>query len=209
MTEAAPSIEKLIGDLSATDFNVRARALAELVRRGHEATSALVQTLDSTDDEVRVRAVRGLAEIADASCADLFARLLDDADERIRAHAAFGLARLRDSRALNALVRTIDDFEDVLRTPETLSTDGLVEFGAAALPSVAPLLSAPHPMTRARAFSVIQRIVSELLDMGDWPARWRELGSYDPMSEGPERERAAEQWRNWIARHVPGGEQAP
>ncbi len=58
-------------------------------------------------------------------------------------------------------------------------------------------------MTRARAFLVIRMVVSALPETNDWQALWRALGSYDPAATGPERERAAQQWRDWIARHLP------
>ena len=194
------SIDQLAEELGAADGNVRARALGELVRRGPRSTPALVRALDSRDVDVRVRAAQGLGEIADPANADLFVAMLDDRDDRIRARGAQGLARIGDPRALEALVRTIDDFEDVLHVPGTLSSYALAGMGPAALVAVAPLLSAPGPMTRQRAFQVVQRIVSDLLGAGEFVARWREMGSYDPTSDGPQREAAAAQWRAWITR---------
>jgi HEAT repeat protein len=203
--ESTRTSEELVGNLNDADFNVRARALGELVRRGPAATSALLQAMDAPDLELRARVVRALAEIADPSCADLYARLVSDADERNRAYAAHALARLSDPRALDALVRTIDDHPDVLHDPETLATFALAAMGTVVLPRMAPLLYAPNVMTRVRAFHVIRQVVSQLPG-SDWQARWRELGSYDPRAEAPAREPAAAQWRDWITRqHFPGG----
>jgi hypothetical protein len=71
--------------------------------------------------------------------------------------------------------------------------------GPVVLPRLAPLLSAPDEMTRVRAFHVIQKVVSALPHT-QWDMRWRELGSYDPQGPEPQREQAAKQWRDWIAR---------
>jgi HEAT repeat protein len=200
---ATRSTDELADDLGAADFNLRAQALGELVRRGNESTAALVRVLGHADVEVRARAAQGLGEIADPSSADLLAGMLGDADGRIRARGAQGLARLGDPRALDALVRTIDDFEDVLHSPDTLSTAGLIGLGPAALLAVAPLLSAQRSLTRQRAFLVIERIVSRARGPAEFQARWRELGSYDPTREGPERDDAAAQLRGWLARQFP------
>ena len=198
MTSTARTVDSLVGDLSDADFNLRARALAELVLRGHEATPALLAALGSADAALRVQAARGLSDIADPACADLFARLLDDDDERIRAHAAQGLARLRDPRALDALVRTIDDFPDVLRQPFTPSADELIALGSSALPKVVPLLQSADPMTRAHAFVVLRSIVSQLPEVSNWERLWQSLGRYDPYGPDPQRDRAADQWLSWL-----------
>jgi HEAT repeat protein len=204
VTPTVRTVDALVGDLGDADVNLRASALAELVRRGHEATPALLAALDCADPNLRIQSARGLSEIADPVCAELFVRLLNDDDERIRAYAARGLARLRDLHALDALVRTIDDFPDVLRQPFTPSTDELIALGPSALPSVVPLLDAPDATTRVRAFLVIRQVLSALPGTGDWHALWRQLGSYQPTAPGPQREHAARQWRNWITDHFPG-----
>ncbi|MEO7736052.1 MAG: hypothetical protein ABIY55_34160 [Kofleriaceae bacterium] len=68
-----------------------------------------------------------------------------------------------------------------------------------ALPRLGPLLSSPDVMTRVRASYVLQNIVTAMPGE-DWPARWRDLGSYVATStDDNARERDAEMWRAWIA----------
>src|SRR5262245_26071611 len=107
----------LIDTLSAGQFNERALALAELVRRGRESTSALLAAFAVAAPEPRALIAQALAEIADPAAADTLAGALADPDQRIRARAAQGLGRMHDPRALDALLQTIDDFPDVQREP--------------------------------------------------------------------------------------------
>lgn len=194
------SVRELVDGLSASHFNERALALAELVGRGRASTAALVEALATARGELRARVAQGLAEIADPDTADVLAALLDDADEQLRARAAQGLQRIGDARALDALLRTIDDYPDILREPDTLSTDGLTDLGPAVLPSVVPLLKAPGLMTRARAFLVVRRLVAQLAAGRDWQALWIELGRYLPDAPQPLRDAAADRWLQWVAR---------
>jgi outer membrane protein OmpA-like peptidoglycan-associated protein len=59
------SARELVAALSASHFNERALALAELVRRGRASTAALVDALPTAVGELRARIAQGLAEIAD------------------------------------------------------------------------------------------------------------------------------------------------
>ncbi len=152
--------------------------------------------------ESRAQIAQALAEIADPAAADTLAAVLADRDERVRARAAYGLARMLDPRALDALLRTIDDFPDILREPDTLATDGLVDLGPQVLPRVVPLLKAANRMTRARAFLVIRRLVPRLPGFTDWNALWASLGRYDPDAAQPERDAAADQWEAWIGQRI-------
>jgi HEAT repeat protein len=199
MTQAEPSSAALVGQLGSADFNTRALALAELVRRGNVAAPALRGALDATAPEIQVAALRGLVEIADAASADRFARFLDAPDERLRAFAAQGLARIGDARAHDALVRTINDYPDILHHLFTPAVVELIALGPAALPLVAPLLSARDPSTRERAFLVIRRIAEANPALGSWQTLGDRLGPYDPTAPGAEREAAAQRWREWIA----------
>jgi HEAT repeat protein len=190
---------ELVAALAGGHFNERALALAELVARGRESTAALLSAFPTAEPEVRARIAQGLAEIADPASADTLAAMLDDSDERVRARGAQGLARMHDPRAVDALLRTIDDYPDVLREPDTLATDGLVDLGPQVLPRVAPLLKAPDRMTRSRAFLVIRRLVPRLPGGDDWKPLWESLGRYDPGAPQPDRDAAADRWREWIA----------
>ena len=189
---------QLIEKLSSPDANERALALAELVAGGPAGAPALRDALMSPDADVRAQAAQGLAEIGDAGSAELFANALGDRDERVRARGAQGLARIGDARALDALVRTIDDLQDFLHQPYTLAVHALIELGPRALPALAPLLKAPDAMTRARAILAIRGIASKREEAD---ALWRTLGSYDANAPQAERDRAADLWSEWIAKH--------
>jgi len=201
-------IRELIEQLDAPDGQTRARALAALVMQGGAARADLERALATPDPRLRSRIAQGLAEIASLASAEALRQASHDGDEEVRAHAAHGLARMRDPRALEALLRTFDDFPDVLHNPFTLSAYGLIEMGARALPAVAPLLRSPQPMTRERAFAVIQAVVSSLPEGRDWAGLWRSLGRYDPNADAAERERAADRWIEWAAKRVSGKESA-
>lgn len=194
------SIQELIEQLDAADGNVRARALADLVAMGTAATADLQLALGSPNPRLRARVAQGLAEIANPASAEALVQASHDGDEEVRSRGAYGLARMGDPRAIEALLRTFDDFPDVLHNPFTLSTYGLIELGARALPAVVPLLKSPQPMTRTRAFAVIQALARSLPEGKDWPALWRSLGSYGPNAEAAERDRAADLWIEWAAK---------
>jgi HEAT repeat protein len=185
MTDAGPPPAALVEQLGSADFNARALALAELVRRGRAAAPALNVALDASDSEVRLRALRGLVEIADPASAENFARFLDEPDERLRAFAAQGLSRIGDPRALEALVRAIDDYPDELHDLLTPAVLELIARGPAALPAVAPLLAVSNPLTRARAFLIVRRILEANPRLGTWDALAAKLGPVDPRGPPP------------------------
>ena len=198
------SIETLLADLQDADFNVRALALAEIVEAGRAVAPALVAALPAADATLKPQLAQALAEIAEPGSADALAGLLDNQDERVRAFGALGLSRIGDPRAQAALIRTIDDFADVLCAPYTLSTYALIDQGPAALRAVLPLLDAASPDTRAHAFVVVHDIVSAQPGTGNWPALWRQLGSYAPDGPEPQRRAATRQWADWIGEHFGG-----
>jgi HEAT repeat protein len=167
------TVEEAVAELSTPDGVLRDQLIALLVSYGTRATAALLPLLDRDDLELRARATRALAYIADPSAADRLAALLDDPVAETRANAAYGLHLLGDPRALEALLATIDDFPNALMYPATQSTGALRTMGAAVLPRVAELLVAPSPETRKRARLVIVQIAQGLpRDEGDvWRAR--------------------------------------
>lgn len=199
MTAAPRPVDELIDSLPALDGNTRSKVLAELLAHGRAAAPGFLRALGDPDVEIRALAADGLSLVADRSAADTLAALLTDSDPRIRARAARGLHRLDDPRALDALIQTFDDFPDFLQDRVTMAATALVQRGLPALPRVGALLSSPEPMTRDRAYHVVQSVVRQLPGE-DWPSLWRALGSYDPLDpDDAARERAAEAWRGWIA----------
>lgn len=194
-------VETLLANLQDADFNVRAQALAGIVKAGQAVVPALVAALPDADAILQPQLAQALAEIAEPGTADALAGLLDNHDERVRAFGALGLARIGDPRARAALIRTIDDFADVLRAPYTLSTYALIDQGPAALTAVLPLLEAASPDTRAHAFVVIHDIVAAQPATGNWEALWRRLGSYAADAPEAQRHTAARLWTEWVGAH--------
>lgn len=193
-----------LGGLDAADPTDRTSALAALVVAGRASTPTLQRALASPDAEVREKAAGGLAEIADPSAAEALAGALGDSEPRVRARAAQALAAIGDERALEALVRTIDDYPDDLHPPHTVATYVLIARGRDALPAIVPLLDAPNPVTRQRAFVVLETLVSDMPEAGDWGVLWQSLGAYDPKgADDAARQAASMQWRQWIAAHCP------
>lgn len=191
-----------MGGLDAADPLDRASALAALVVAGRASTATLLRALSSTQPEAREMAAEGLAEVADPSAAEALASTLDDAEPRVRARAAQALASIGDPRALDALVRTIDDYPDELHPPHTVATYVLIARGRDALPAVVPLLGAPNPLTRQRAYVVLRTLASAMPEAGEWEPLWESLGTYDPMEpDRAVREAAAAQWRQWVGMH--------
>lgn len=196
---AAPDHPGELGGLDAADPSDRARALAALVVAGRAATPVLLRALERGDAPVREKAAQGLAEIADPVAADALRAALADSDPLVRGRAAQGLAAIGTPDALDALAQTFDDHPDVLRAPHTLATYVLMARGADALPVIAPLLDAPAPLTRQRAFAVLQAVVPMLPGVPAWGGLWRSLGAYDPNDpDAGARGAAAARWRQWI-----------
>lgn len=156
------TVEEAVAELNTPDGILRDQLVALLVSYGTRATAALVPLLDSDDPELRRRAVRALAYIADPSTADRLFQLLDDPVGETRSNAAYGLFTMKDPRALEALLKTIDDFPNAMMNPATQSTGALRTMGPSILPRVADLLSSPSKDTRARARLVIVQIAQGL-----------------------------------------------
>ena len=167
------TVDEAVADLASPDAIVRDQTIALLVSYGTRATAALLPLLDGADAELRARAARALAYIADPSTADRLAELVDDDDRFIRSHAAHGLAQMKDPRALEALIKTIDDLPSKTQMNASQSTAALAAMGEPALSRVADLLTAPSPETRARARLVILQIASRLpsAEAAAWRAR--------------------------------------
>src|SRR6478735_8423063 len=186
---AAPSAD--LEGLDAADSDTRTRALDALVVAGRASTPELLRALASRDADVREKAAQGLAEIGDPAAAQALADAIADPEPKVRGRAAQGLASIGDPRSLAALVATIDDFPDPLHAPHTVSTYVLIARGRDVLPSVAPLLDAPLPLTRERAFAVLQTLVTAMPEAGDWRTLWQSLGAYDPNDLDAAARRAA------------------
>lgn len=161
-------------------------------------TAALLLALAQGDEAARAAAAHVLAQRADPAHTEALAAALADPSPRVRGRAAQGLASLRDARALPVLVETIDALPDLLMAPATAATEALVRWGNGALPHVIPLLDAAQPVTRQRAFLVLQAIVGT--DGATWGELWQRLGAYDPLDpDAARRGAAAAAWAGWAA----------
>jgi HEAT repeat protein len=191
--------------LDAANPADRASAYSALVVAGRASTPVFLRGLANADADVREKSAQGLAETGDPAAADALADALSDPEPLVRGRAAQALAAIGDWRSLDALVRTIDDYPDVLHAPHTIATYVLIARGRDVLPSVAPLLDAPQPITRQRAFLVLQALVSAMPEAGgDWGTLWQSLGAYDPDGrDDAARAVAAAKWGQWISVHCP------
>ncbi|MBB3179052.1 HEAT repeat domain-containing protein [Variovorax sp. Sphag1AA] len=193
-----------LGGLDAADPADRMSAYTALVIAGRVSTPVFLRGLASADADVREKSAEGLAETGDPAAADALADALSDPEPLVRGRAAQALAAIGDWRSLDALVRTIDDYPDVLHTPHTIATYVLIARGRDVLPSVAPLLDAPNPVTRQRALLVVQTLVSAMPEAGDWTTLWQSLGAYDPNSrDDAVRAACAAKWAQWISARCP------
>lgn len=190
--------EALVLALESEDFDVRARALAELVGHGAGATPALLPLLTAEDAMLRLAAARALSEVGDGSASGALVRALGDADERVRAHAAVGLDRLDHPKAMDALACGIDDAPDVLRAPFTPAVDALIARGLAALAPVARHLDAPAPDTRGRAFLVVREVLARELGQDGWQRLERSLGRFEPRDDPAVQGAVVARWRAWL-----------
>lgn len=194
----ALTIDSLKVRLYSTDQDTSDLALAELIRLGKRATPILLEALTHPNPRIRRLAIEGLGEIGDPISADALFQATSDISGEVRALAAVALHKLGDKRSLTALVSTLDDYPDILHNPYTASMYPLMQGDKEVLILVVPLLQAPNAITRERAFLIVQAVVTRLPQGSDWKQLWQSLGSYDPLGSKVQRDKAAQQWQEWI-----------
>jgi hypothetical protein len=194
------SINKLIEQLTSTDAAISEKAGISLVKQGKKAVPSLTEQLPYSDIAVKGVIMRVLAIIADSSSTSLFLASLKDQDPKVRAMAAEGLVRLKHPEAIDALIATLHDYGDET-SPYTTSAYALIDYGPEALPAVVSLLSSPSLFTREMGFQILTQIITKI---PKYQYKWEELntqlGSYDPAANQAEREKAAEMWKEWLAK---------
>ncbi|MEP7292666.1 MAG: HEAT repeat domain-containing protein [Chloroflexota bacterium] len=149
-------IESLLNDLRNADPEKRDNAARELSKsRDPRAVDALLLDLDHADWKVRRNAAQALGAIGDTRAVELLIRALQDRTLTVRSRAAVALGRIKDKRALEPLV------EAWLEAPHsefsTHAAPAIQKFGAAALPTLLPVLSA-HPERRAEVLGILGKI---------------------------------------------------
>ena len=211
MTEANASegdaVQAALARLRSPDVLAQNEALSALVRAGRPAVAPLAGLLDAQPAGVRAQAMYALAQIADPSAADAFARGLDDQDERVRAYAATGLAALGSPGALRALLATIDDGAEPAHADVTPAVGALAGLGRRAIPALLDLLESERETTRLHAQRALEAILER--EHGFVPGRgfpapaeeaamraeWRANGSYDYAAAPAARAAAIAAWR--------------
>jgi hypothetical protein len=196
--EQSVARNELIKQLAVRGGDTAAIALQKLIDGGKPSVAALVLALDISDEQTRALAAEGLSQLADPASANRLFGALSDSSDKVRGYAALTLDVLRDKRALDALAMTIDDAENVLQTPYTISMYRLISHGPSALRNVVPLLKAPKPLTRKRAFLVLQRIFTAWRKQ-DYDGLLKTNGMYDPLAAETDRNRSADAWASWVA----------
>lgn len=195
----AARLAQLRARLLDPDPDVSSAALAQLIGMGKAATPLLIEALGHANARTRRIAAEGLGDVADRGSADALHRATQDSSGEVRARAATALHRLADPRALAALIATLDDYPDVLHSPYTASMYPLMRSGKAVLPLLLPLLRANEAVTRKRALLILKAVVSQHYAPQDWDALWQKLGGYDAAAPQAERDKAAQQWQDWLA----------
>jgi HEAT repeat protein len=212
MADTMPSsTAELIEQLA--DAKTRNAAGEELVKRGAQATPALLNAADTPGDIQHYKSIlRTLLAIKDPRAEDAFHRAMKSDDQEIRAMGARGLHLLGAPDAPQALQAAINDAPDPLHFEQTPAVQSLIELGTAALPTVFTLMESADERTRQRAqyilASVVLRDITRRLQprplTSDAQMAWEELrqanGSY--QWDGPEaaRRAAIERWKQWWAR---------
>jgi HEAT repeats len=192
-------LTKCIANLGCSNLKLSDEAFNCLVEMKADALPALVNVMEGENPKARYLAVAAISSIGDSSVADIVYKYLDDKDEKVRAWSAVSLKRMNDPRALSALLKTIDDYPDEAHFDQTLSTYALIQWGEEVLPRVIDLLNAPNHSTRIHAFSIIKKIVFNLVKTNEkWEEVWRKNGSYEPKMAEFEREICVQKWRNWL-----------
>jgi HEAT repeat protein len=128
-----------------------------------EDAPGLAAMIQSSDPDERWWAVRALAHCGGEAQLNVMLAALDDDESSIRAVAALALVRLwqaapgEQDAILDALARHLADEDGFVRQT---AADALAQFGDAAVPALAVVLSGPHDGARARAAYALRKIAS-------------------------------------------------
>lgn len=111
-----------------------------------------------------------------------------------------------DKARIQALAEDIDAHPEPLHADYTAEVRALVEFGAASLEVVLPLLMAEKELTRLRAQRVLEGVTRSVVQtpprsrgQRDWEALWRLNGNYDWRAPEAERAASVRRWQDWLA----------
>lgn len=151
---ADPSLAPQIAGLlwQESDFFVRETLTWLLTRTPEPAAKAAAAALNEADASTRVQALHLLSKLADPDSVATVTRHIDDADPLIADKARWALARIGDPSVIPLLVDQLGEAE--LSTRDAM-TNTLMQFGAAAVPTVVSALSAEDPSVRAHAADVL------------------------------------------------------
>ncbi|GAB90041.1 HEAT repeat domain-containing protein [Gordonia rhizosphera] len=146
--------------LAEDDPNVAGALRWSLARAGEQALPALGAGLDSSDVEVRRRAVAAITDLDVDGAVGLLRGAVSDADDTVRERAALGLAAHGDRHGFDVLVEMVIGGHHDVEAAEALGHLG----GADAVAALGDRLGPADPATRLR-------IVQALAEIGDPTAR--------------------------------------
>lgn len=153
-------ISRHIEHLGSADQKVASRAEGYLIRYGARALEPLMAACGGADPQVRYRAVWALGQIGDSRAFETILRLTDDSDKAVRYDAALALGCLGDSRGVAPLIDRML-CPDPEGSADCAAANGLVRLGAAALPSLIPLLASSDEATLCSVSRVLGGIGDE------------------------------------------------
>jgi HEAT repeat protein len=107
------TIGSLVNSLDSKDGRIRVRARQFLVSIGPKAVPALVEALSSNDEHIRWEAAKSLGQIGDPTATQILIKALDDKVFEVRWLAAEGLASIGQPAIVPLLRRLIDEPESV------------------------------------------------------------------------------------------------
>jgi HEAT repeat protein len=164
-TQSIPALKAALGD---TEFAVRFAAALALVQigdgTGHaDAIPALVEGLQQTSEDVRIKASRNLLQTKSAAKGAIpaLAKLLDDKVPEVRFEAALALVGIDPSKAAGgvpALIAGVESDNDnsVLRATKALAVLGPVAKDAA--PALLAKCDTQYPQWRQHAAAALARV---------------------------------------------------
>ena len=127
--QAVPYLKPLLENKDKEELHaITITVLGEI--GGHEIIPTLLQTLERSNDLVRVRAALALGEFRTEKAVPHFLKLLKDENETLRATAASSLGLIGDKRAVEPLLAALNDESGTVRAIAASSLGCLADISA-------------------------------------------------------------------------------
>ncbi len=111
---AIPHLKEILEDGSKEELHPLTVTILGLLG-GHNITPTLLRALESSNNQVRVRAAIALRELRTEKAVLPFIGLMKDGDECLRGIAASSLGLTGDKRAVEVLIKALDDNAESVR----------------------------------------------------------------------------------------------